>query len=147
MTLKKKALFALLALGAVTAAQARNDAVLIPLEEVVQMGSADGKLDGSVKFYLSGARTPGVSAKLGEDTSNKKTNGVGKDDATACKWAALSALIAFQDSAKQKGANAVIDLHSFNKRNVVKNPTHIECRAGAVVVGTTLQGTYAKTGK
>ena len=147
MTLKKKALFALLALGAVTAAQARNDAVLIPLEEVVQMGSADGKLDGSVKFYLSGARTPGVSAKLGEDTSNKKSNGVGKDDATACKWAALSALIAFQDSAKQKGANAVIDLHSFNKRNVVKNPTHIECRAGAVVVGTTLQGTYAKTGK
>ena len=147
MTLKKKALFALLALGAVTAAQARNDAVLIPLEEVVQMGSADGKLDGSVKFYLSGARTPGVNAKLGEDTSNKKTNGVGKDDATACKWAALSALIAFQDSAKQKGANAVIDLHSFNKRNVVKNPTHIECRAGAVVVGTTLQGTYAKTGK
>ena len=144
MTLKKKALFALLALGAVTAAQARNDAVLIPLEEVVQMGSADGKLDGSVKFYLSGARTPGVSAKLGEDTSNKKTNGVGKDDATACKWAALSALIAFQDSAKQKGANAVVDLHSFYKRNTIKDPVNYQCHAGAFVIGVTLKGTYAR---
>ena len=147
MNALKYACALLLACGSLGAAQARDTRLLVPLEEVIQMGLADGKLDGSVKFYLSGARTPGVSAKLGEDTSNKKTNGVGKDDATACKWAALSALIAFQDSAKQKGANAVIDLHSFNKRNVVKNPTHIECRAGAVVVGTTLQGTYAKTGK
>ena len=147
MSMKKTAMAALLALGAVTAAHARNDALMFPIEDVIQMGMADGKLDGSVKFYMSGARTPAIASKLGEDTSNKKTNGVGKDDQTACKWAALSALIAFQDSAKQKGANAVIDLHSFNKRNVVKNPTHIECRAGAVVVGTTLQGTYAKTGK
>ena len=145
MNLKTTAAIALLALGAATAAQARNDTLMVPIEDVIAMGTADGKLDGSVKFYMSGAKTPGVSARLGEDTSNKKTNGVGKDDQTACKWAALSALIAFQDSAKQKGANAVIDLHSFYKRNAVKDPANFECHAGNIMTGVTLKGTYAKT--
>ncbi|WP_205904794.1 excinuclease ATPase subunit [Diaphorobacter sp. HDW4A] len=145
MSMKKTAMVALLALGVVTAAQARNDALMFPIEDVIQMGMADGKLDGSVKFYMSGARTPAIASKLGEDTSNKKTNGVGKDDATACKWAALSALIAFQDSAKQKGANAVVDLHSFNKRNEVKDPSNFQCAAGNIMAGVTLKGTYAKT--
>ena len=145
MSMKKAAMVALLALGAVTAAQARNDALMVPIEDVIQMGIADGKLDGSVKFYMTGARTPAVSAKLGDDVSNKKTNGVGKDDQTACKWAALSALIAFQDSAKQKGANAVVDLHSFYKRNAVKDPVNFECHAGNIMTGVALKGTYAKT--
>ena len=145
MSMKKTAMAALLALGAVTAAHARNDALMFPIEDVIQMGMADGKLDGSVKFYMSGAKTPAIANKLGEDTSNKKTNGVGKDDATACKWAALSALIAFQDSAKQKGANAVVDLHSFYKRNEVKDPANFQCAAGNIMAGVTLKGTYAKT--
>lgn len=135
---------ALAALMAASLAQARNDVLTLPLEEVVRMGMEQGKLDGTVKFYLSGAATPKVSARLGEDISNKKTNGVGKDDAYGCKWAALSALIAFQESAKQNGANAVVDLHSFYKRNAVKNPVTYQCHAGNVVIGVTLKGTYAR---
>ncbi|QNP49320.1 excinuclease ATPase subunit [Diaphorobacter aerolatus] len=145
MILKKTAIVALLALGTVTAVHARDDALMVPIEDAIQMGMADGKLDGSVKFYMSGANTPAVSAKLGEDISNKKTSGVGKDDPTACKWAALSALMAFQESAKQKGANAVIDLHSFYKRNAVKDPVNFECHAGNIMAGVALKGTYAKT--
>jgi len=135
----------LLACGSLSAAHARDTRLLIPLEEVIQMGLADGKLDGSVKFYLSGAHTPAVQARLGEDVSNKKTNGVGKDDLTACRWVALSALIAFQESAKQKGANAVVDLHSFYKRKSFKDPVNFECHAGNVVAGVALKGSYAKT--
>ena len=134
------------ALTATAMAHARNDVLTLPLDEVVRMGIEQGKLDGSVKFYLSGAATPRVSARLGEDISNKKTNGVGKDDAYGCKWAALSALIAFQESAKEKGANAVVDLHSFYKRNTVKNPVSYQCHAGNIVIGVTLKGTYARTG-
>ncbi len=135
----------MLACGSLSAAHARDTRLLIPLEEVIQMGLADGKLDGSVKFYLSGAHTPAVQARLGEDVSNKKTNGVGKDDLTACRWVALSALIAFQESAKQKGANAVVDLHSFYKRKSFKDPVNFECHAGNVVAGVALKGSYAKT--
>lgn len=143
----KKIALTLLAFIAATAAQARDDTVMLPLADVVQLGLDQGKLDGSVKFYLSGAATPRVSAKLGDDTSNKKTNGVGKDDATACNWAALSALIAFQSSAKQKGANAVVDLHSFYKKNPNKDPVNYECHAGNIMAGVALKGTYARIGK
>ncbi|PJI98636.1 hypothetical protein CLU85_3465 [Acidovorax sp. 69] len=144
--MKKHLVLALVALSAGTMAHARNDVLTLPLDEVVRMGVEQGKLDGSVKFYLSGAKTPKVSARLGEDVANKKTNGVGKDDAFGCKWAALSALIAFQESAKQKGANAVVDLHSYYKRDTIKNPVTYQCHAGNIVIGVTLKGTYARTG-
>ena len=35
--------------------------------------------------------------------SNKKTNGVGRKDKEACEWTFLSAMIFFQDRAKQLG--------------------------------------------
>ncbi|NMM80843.1 excinuclease ATPase subunit [Acidovorax sp. SRB_14] len=142
----KQIAMALVALSAVTLVQARNDALMLPLEQVVQMGLDQGKLDGSVKFYLSGAKTPKTSANLGVDISNKKTNGVGKDDVTACNWAALSVLIAFEASAKQKGANVVVDIHSFYKRNVVKDSVNYECHAGNIMTGVTLKGSYARIG-
>lgn len=124
---------------------ARNDAVYVPFDEVVQLGTSEGKLDGSVKFYLAGASTPKVQKKLQTDTSNKKTNAFGKDDQTACKWAALSALIAFQNKAKTLGANAVIDMVSYNNKVQYKDPARIECRAGNVMAGVALRGTYAQT--
>lgn len=140
----KKIALALSVLMAAGMAHARNEALMLPLEAVVELGLASGKLDGSVKFYLSGAQTPAVATSLGDDVSNKKTNGVGKSDQDACNWAALSALIAFQNSAKQRGANAVVDMHSFYKRNVVKDAVNYECHAGTIMTGVTLQGTYAK---
>jgi len=137
--------FVLASLSIGNAAFARNDAVMLPLAEVVKLGIAQGKLDGSVKFYMSGENTPRIQSRLGEDVSNKKTNGVGKDDATACNWAALSALMAFEAKAKSLNANAVMDLHSYYNKNAYKNPVNYECRAGNIVVGVTLKGTYAKT--
>ena len=74
----------------------------------------------------------------------RKTNGVGKDDTFGCKWAALSALIALQEKAKQQGANAVIDIVSYYKKDVFSSPTEYECHAGAVIIGVALKGTYAK---
>ena len=136
------ALFAAAALPAV----ARDTPYMLPIADVLAMPEAQQKLDGSVQFFFAGAKTPKVLSKLGEDVSNKKTNGVGKDDETACRWAALSALIAFQDKAKSLGANAVVDMVSYYKQNAVKNPTEFECHAGAVIVGVALKGTYAKVG-
>ncbi|MBD9583239.1 excinuclease ATPase subunit [Delftia sp. DLF01] len=140
-------ILAAMALVVATAVHARNEAVMLPLADVVKLGLEQGKLDGSVSFHLSGASTPAISEKLGDDVSNKKTNGVGKDDATACNWAALSALIAFEAKAKQKGANAVVDLHSFNKKQSTRDPVNFECRAGNVMAGVTFKGTYARVGR
>jgi hypothetical protein len=137
----------LLAGLACTSAMARDTEYKVPLAEVLEMPEAKDKLDGSVKFYLAGQATPAVIQKLGEDVSNRKTNGVGKDDRFGCKWAALSALIALQDKAKTLGANAVVNLVSYYKKSTFSSPTDFECHAGAVVIGVTLKGTYAKVAK
>jgi uncharacterized protein YbjQ (UPF0145 family) len=123
---------------------ARDTKYMVALQDVLDMPEAKSKLDGSVKFYLKGQKTPKVLERFAEDVSNKKTNGVGKEDLQGCKWAALSALIAFQDSAKQHGANAVVDMVSFYKRAETASASELECHAGAVVIGVALKGRYAR---
>jgi len=139
----KKAL-TLLALTLASPALARDTVLKLPLADVLKMPEAKSKLDGSVKFYLAGAKTPKVIEAKGDGVSNKKTNGAGKTDEAACKWAALSALIALQQSAKKNGANAVVDIISYYKKNEFKSATQYECHAGTFVVGVTLKGTYAQ---
>lgn len=140
--------FALLAavLGALASgpAVARDTKYMVPLQDVLDMPEAKAKLDGSVKFYLKGQKTPKVLERFTEDSTNKKTNGVGKEDLVGCKWAALSALLAFQESARQHKANAVVDLVSNYKKAETVSDTSIECHAGAVIIGVALKGRYAR---
>jgi hypothetical protein len=142
--MKKTLLIALLASASAFPAFARDTELKLPFADVLAMPEAQEKLDGSVKFFLAGAKTPKVLEKKGDDVSNKKTNGVGKTDEVACRWAALSALISFQDKAKTLGANAVVDLVSYYKKNTFSSPTEYECHAGGMIVGVTLKGTFAK---
>jgi len=144
--MNKTLLIALLATAAAAPAFARDTELKLPFADVLAMPEAQGKLDGSVRFFLAGAKTPRGS-KLGDDVSNKKTNGVGKSDEVACRWAALSALVAFQEKAKSRGANAVVNIVSFHKRNTFSSPTEYECHAGGMIVGVTLKGTYAKVSR
>lgn len=135
---------ALVACTVATPALARDTELKLPFEDVLQMPEAKEKLDGSVKFFLAGQKTPKVLEKKGSDTTSKKTNGFGKADDVACRWAALSALIALQDRAKAQGANAVIDIVSNHKHEAFSSPTEYECHAGNIVVGVALKGTFAK---
>ena len=123
---------------------ARDTELKLPFEDVLQMAEAKEKLDGSVKFFLAGQKAPKILEKKGEDITHKKTNGVGKTDEVACRWAALSALIALQDKAKLLGANAVVDVVSYYKHTTFSSPTEYECHAGGMIVGVSLKGTYAK---
>jgi hypothetical protein len=128
-------------------AEARDTVVRVALADVLAMPEAQSKLDGSVQFYLDGQSTPKIESRLGSGVSNKKTNGVGKDDEYGCKYVVLSALIAFQQSAKQRGANAVIGLVSYYKKNEVRDAQMVECHAGNIMIGAALKGEYAKTAR
>jgi hypothetical protein len=144
-SLSRPALLALaLAALACGTAVARDTKYMVPLKDVLDMPEAKAKLDGSVKFYLKGQSSPKVLERFGEDVSNKKANGVGHEDLDGCKRAALSALIAFQDSARRHNANAVVDLVSYYKRAESASATDVECHAGAVVIGVALKGRYAR---
>ena len=113
------------------------------IAQAIAAGKADGTLDGSVKFHFKGAPTP-AAQRLGPATTNKKTNAVGKSDEVACQWVFLSALKALQAAARDRGANAVIDIESNYKKQVFTSATQYECGAGGVMAGVALKGVYAK---
>lgn len=132
-------------LAAAPHAHAADTRLELSLQELVDSPLAKSAgIDGSVRFYLAGQSHPAVKQRLGEDVSNKKTNGVGKSDVESCQWVALSVLKAFQDSAKARGANAVIDITSYFKKNEFRSATNYECHAGNIMSGVALKGTYAK---
>lgn len=124
-------------------AQARNTEYKLSFEELLNAPEVKEKLDPSIKFYLAGQKTPTVVKRFQDDVSSRKTSGVGKSDEVGCRWAALSALLAMQQKAKQVGANAVVDVVSYYKKAPFSSPTEYQCNAGAVVIGVTLKGTYA----
>lgn len=138
--------FALLLLLACAggSAVARDTEVLLPLQDVTDDSYSRGQLDGSVRFYLEGQSTPAVLDTYGEAVSNRKTNAVNKSDSEACRWVTLSALVALQEEAKGRGANAVIGIVSWYKRRTFADAEKVECHAGAIMAGVTLRGTYAK---
>ncbi|MGH8109944.1 MAG: excinuclease ATPase subunit [Arenimonas sp.] len=136
-------LFVLLAATSVNAFAA--DQVLhLDVKAVLDPSFSSGKLDGTVKFYFAGQSTPKVLTSLDEDTTNKKSNAFGKGKEEACKWVMLSALVALQDSAKARGANAVIGITSYYKKVEYKSASQYECHAGNMISGVALKGRYAK---
>mgnify|MGYP004712043955 CR=1 FL=1 len=86
---------ALLALT--TTASARETRVEQSLRELISSQAAkDAGIDGSVRFYLAG-QSVNVQLRLREDVTNKKTHPANKTAEAACRWVALSALLALPD--------------------------------------------------
>lgn len=142
--MKRLVIIAMLCLAA-TAAHAADRVVDRPLAELLASDEARNVgIDGSVKFYLAGQKTPKVLSRLGEDVSNKKTNSVGKSPEKACDWAMLSVLKAFQESAKAKGANAVVDMVSYYQKNESRSDATFQCHDGNIATGVAMKGVYAK---
>lgn len=138
---------ALALLAATSTVHARDTRVEQSLQDLVNSPQAqEAGLDGSVRFYLAGQSHPAVSSRMGEGVGNRKTNAANKSDDEACRWVTLSVLKAFQDNAKARGANAVIDIVSYYKKREFRSATNYECYAGSFVAGMALKGTYAKIG-
>lgn len=94
--------------------------------------------------FFGNQPTPPVITTLGSDVSNRKTNAFGKSDEKACNWAFLSAMVALEKRAQQLGANAVINIVSFYKKDVMSSATEFECHAGALIAGVALKGDFVK---
>jgi hypothetical protein len=125
-------------------AQARDTKYLLPIAAALEVRDAKNRLDGSVKFFFGNQETPKVLARLSTDVTNLKTNAVGKSDEKACNWVFLSAMIQLEKRAKQLGANAVVNIVSYYKKEVMSSATEFECHAGAVIAGVALRGEFVK---
>jgi uncharacterized protein YbjQ (UPF0145 family) len=125
-------------------AQAEDDLSMVTVADALASPDAQGKLDGTVKFYFGDTKHPAVAQKFGEYITNKKTNSVGKSDAKACTWTFLSAVIELQERAHKLGANGVINIHSYYKKKDVGSATQVECYTGLLMSGVALKGDFVK---
>jgi len=130
--------------GGPSSGQPLPDGQMMPIADVLTKYS--DQLSG-VAFYFDDQPHPKVEKTLGEYVSNKKTNAFNKSDAEACQWVALSVLKEFRRRAINEGGNAVINLHSYYKKNDLSDPTRYECHAGFVVGGVAFKGTVVKLTK
>lgn len=122
---------------------ARQDTLLdLPVDQAMKSPDFESRLQG-VKFYF-GTQPSGVVRKLGEVRTNKKTNGVGKSDTKSCNWVLLSALIALQEEAIQRGGNAVINIKSNYKSNLTTSNSTYVCGVGNLMSGVALVGEVAR---
>ncbi len=140
--MRKLPQFALLAivLSSVSVAEARDTKLMLSINEAMNSAEAAKVLDPSIQVRFAGGGGKVIQAGL---VSNRKTNGVGKTDEEACRWAFLSAVKQFQEQAVKHKANKVVNLVSYYKKQPYASATTYECHAGAVVVGVALKGDLA----
>lgn len=132
------------ALTAVGNVQARDTKLMLPIAAAMETPDTQEKLQGKVKFYFGDQKTPKVLTKLGSDFTNRKTNAFGKSDDVACNWAFLSALVQLEQKAIELGANAVVNVVSYYKKNASSSQTEYECHAGGLMAGVALKGDFVK---
>ncbi len=123
-------------------ASADDNVFMLSVGDVMSMPDAKEQLDGSVQFFFGGARHPGVAHSYGDFVSNEKTNALGKSAQFACSWATLHALQTFQKRAHELGANAVINIHSFYKKEDFSSDSQIQCHTGFLIAGVALKGDF-----
>ncbi|SEF59765.1 excinuclease ATPase subunit [Marinobacterium lutimaris] len=124
-----------------TQAYSRDTEHHLSIQEALQSSDFKDKLDPSIKLYFGSQGHSQVSSRIASGVvTNKKTNAFAKSDEEACRWVFLSALLALQERAKNDGGNAVININSFYKRELMQSNTDYECHAGAIMAGVALKG-------
>lgn len=125
-------------------ALAANDIYKLDIAEAMSSPVVSEKLSGDVTFYFGESAHPAILEALGDDVTNQKTNAFGKADEKACTWVFASALLRLEKRARVLGANAVVNIRSYYKKNEVSSETHIDCHVGFVMAGISLKGDFVK---
>ena len=125
-------------------AHARDTEYNLPIADAMQDAELKKNLGHDIAYYFGGQPTPPVVKSFGDFVTNKKSNSVGRPDIDACRWAMLSALLQLRERARQLGADAVVDIVSYYKKNTKTSETDYVCHAGAFVAGVALKGTFVK---
>ncbi|WP_432464561.1 excinuclease ATPase subunit [Agarivorans sp. QJM3NY_33] len=145
LSVKKLVIFSLVALSSLSfSAMARNELLTFKIADAMETGKQKNVLDDSIALYFNEQTHDAVQKTFGEYTSNKKTNAFGKSDLKACNWAFLSAIKSLQQRAAKEGGNAVINIHSYYKKNTFSSDSEFQCGAGAIMAGVALVGEVVK---
>lgn len=139
-------LAAAVALGALVAPEtsARDTKNMWPIADAMNAAEAKVQLNQGIKFFFGDSAHPPVEKSFGAFQSNKKTRGVGRTDKEACDWTFLSAMVSFQQRAKELGGDAVIKIESFYREIPISSVTEYQCGSGALMSGVTFRGEVVK---
>lgn len=145
--MRKVLLTALLPLALAAAPHARDDKLMVSLQKAMATPEYQEQMKGSkVQFHFGKGKGP-QGDSLGMTVANRKTNALNKSDEQACQWVFLSCMTALRAKAEKEGADAVVDIESYYKKESNPNDTAFECHAGTAVAGVALRGTLVKTKK
>ncbi len=137
---------AAVALGVLVAPQtdARDTKSMWPIADAQNSAEAKAQLNQGIRFYFGDSTHPQVEKSFGTYQSNKKTRGVGRTDKEACDWTFLSAMLSFQQRAKELGGDAVIKIESYYREVPISSATEYQCGSGALMSGVTFRGEIVK---
>ena len=141
-----RALFGFALMLIASTAEARDVEHHLAIADAMADAEFQQKVGNTVGFYFGDQATPAIGRTFGDYVTNKKTNSFGKPDEVACRWAMLSALLQFRERAAQLGADGVVNIVSYYKKDTAASRTEYECHAGNVVAGVALKGTFVKFG-
>jgi|SRR6185369_8765824 uncharacterized protein YbjQ (UPF0145 family) len=148
METKLTVAIAVLAAAVLAPAEARDDKHMFQIKDALGKSQQyKEKLESDIALYFGKQKTPAVEKRIGEYTSNKKTNSFNKSDQEACDIAFISAAAALQDRARREGGNAVINIHSVYRNDNISSDTEYLCGSGAMVAGVALRGTVVTVAK
>ena len=130
---------AVAALGIVALAQARNDMLMLPLDDVLKLKKTKEIIGSDIRLYFAD-QTPerAVGQYLGDlivqgkgDQWTRKGNQSSqREDIPTCKDALRDALTKMIEQARKRGAAAVIKIVSYYKYMEKSSATEYECHAG-----------------
>ena len=125
-------------------AQARDTHLKLPLKDAMETADYKAKADPNIKLFFGAQEHPKPAQSFGTVKTNKKTNFFNKSDKEGCEWVFLSAILALQEAARQRGGDAVINIKSNYKNVEFTSETEYECGAGAVTGGVAFIGEIVK---
>jgi hypothetical protein len=131
---------ALLVLGLNAGAHARNTELHLSIQDAMNSPAFKNRLDPDIKFYFGDQDHAAPASRLGDVVSNRKTNAVGKSDVEACEWVLLSVLLGMQQRAAEEGANAIVNIRSYYRKDEFSSATEFECHVGELVAAVALIG-------
>ncbi|VUD67618.1 hypothetical protein TDB9533_03891 [Thalassocella blandensis] len=145
--MKKLLLLALVNIIFSSASYARDSVGAYSIQEAMDSDAAKQALGDNVAFYFGEQKTPKIEKSYGEFKTNKKTNAFNKSDKEACEWVFLSAMVSLKERALKEGGNAVVNIKSNYKGNLVTSNDTFQCGAGALIAGVALVGDVVKIKK
>ena len=125
-------------------AQARDERMLFDVDSVLASAEGKDRFDDTVQFYFGDRTHSQPLQTFGVHTSERRTFAPVRTDAEACQRAFIEALASLRDTAKARGANAVVNIKSIYKNREFVSDTQYECRAGYFVTGVALEGRLVK---